>query len=428
MKPSRIALATLVLYLALSAAYVGYQGWHKIAYGWFGDSDLTVFYDAANVSTSAQRGLLYRDDPYLRVYDGVHLRHPAFGSFFNPPAAAFAYWPLTRLGFLTAQAVVLAGSIAAAVALSLLPLLWGGDRRYVFLTFASLASCWALYMGLWMGQPAVMYALIGGIGLYLLERYGGARAGAWLSLLALKPTLLAGPLLLAAWRRKWTAAVVAAGVGAALVLLPFLAIGASAFGDYRVLTAKLTQNAFHYEDGVTVGAYGLMSWNGYWAWLTGGSPPYAAIIALDAITLLLALRVVASGTLREGWLALTAATLLVTPHSLAYDWVLLVPGLVAVACERPSKAFLALVLALHVALNLSIYQQGFAWYYRSTVHHVPGGYVAVPMLALMLAYLTLRPAIDAAVDRALALARQAGRKRQASGSLRQGPATGDVAR
>ncbi|HEY7269744.1 MAG TPA: hypothetical protein VH951_07945, partial [Dehalococcoidia bacterium] len=65
-------------------------------------------------------------------------------------------------------------------------------------------------------------------------------------------------------------------------------------------------------------------------------------------------------------------------------------------------------------------------YYRSTVHHVPGGYLAVPILALMLGYLCLRPAIDAAVESGWArLLDEFSRRGPAEQPARQ-PATGDA--
>ena len=123
--------------------------------------------------------------------------------------------------------------------------------------------------------------------------------------------------------------------------------------------------------------------------MRGHSP---IVLPLDALSIALALKALASGSLREGWLAVTAATALVSPHILAYDWLVLLPALVAVLSQKPSPALIGLGLLVHLGVNLSIYQLPFVW--PDPPPSLPGGYWAVPPLFLTLVYLAFRSAVD----------------------------------
>lgn len=169
--------------------------------------------------------------------------------------------------------------------------------------------------------------------------------------------------------------------------------------DFREQTSRLTADSFRFLDtSASAGAWGLLNWNGYIASLTLAAPPVALVVLLDAITVALTLRAWSKGTLREGWLAGTAMMVLILPHLLAYDWLVLFAPAMAVVAERRTASLIALLALVHLGVSLSIHVAPFllTGYDEGNIMKIGrlGGYWAVPALFLLLVYLAFRNEIE----------------------------------
>ena len=362
-----------------------------------GSGDFRVWYRTAQIIGSPERSEIY-----ARHEDGESITT----GFFNPPSMAFLLWPLTQFDYRDGRTLFLVLSLAATV--GLLVACWRLGLRGVpfLLAILALASFWPLYVSLEYSHPTPLYALLIAVALLEVEAKATGSAGGFVGLIALKPSLFAGPFGYLLWKRQWNALFTAIAVAAFLFLAPFLLLGWHAFGDFREMSSALTADSFRFlsNERVSIGAWGVLNWNGYVASLTLAAPPLVLIILLDAVTIALTLRVWAKGTLREGWLAGTAMMVLVLPHLLVYDWLILFVPAMAVFAERRTPLLLALLVFVHFGVNISAHAlpfmtRGFGGDEIFAIRDY-GGYWAVPALFLLLVYLAFRNEIDARLYRA----------------------------
>src|SRR5439155_3839052 len=99
---------------------------------------------------------------------------------------------------------------------------------------------------------------------------------------------------------------------------------------------------------------------------------------------------------RTSWLASTLATLLAMPHMLWYDWVLLLPAAFALVLGRPSRTLIALLVLLHLSVNLSTLELENSSLLSFAV------FVATPAAMALLVYLAFQERIELLLSRWLA--------------------------
>ena len=116
------------------------------------------------------------------------------------------------------------------------------DTRSADTVFVVVSTAFPVYFNLVAGQLGFLWLLV-----YLLfitdlmrER---PRAGIWVGILILKPTLFVLPAALLFWRRDWQALARAGIVSGALAALSFVLVGWKATQDYFILLRAMGTNA-----------------------------------------------------------------------------------------------------------------------------------------------------------------------------------------
>ena len=395
-KPWLIAVCLAGFFVA-SFGFMAIHHLEHTVYVWDnGATDFLVWYRAAVAIGSPDRTGLYA----IELPDGERFTT----GFFNPPSMAFLLWPMTKLDIRPAREALLGLSLLAVGGLLLV--CWRAGLRGVqfLLACLAMASFWPLYVALQYSHPTPIYALLAAVALIELEAGATASAGGFMGLLALKPSLFAAPWGYLLFKRRWVSFLTSGAIALLLFFGPFLLLGTEALSDYREQSSRLTADAFKYFDNTTsIGAWGVLNWNGYVASLILGPPPVIVVAALSIVTIALTLRVWAKGTLREGWLASMAMTMLILPHLLVYDWLLLFVPAMAVLAERRTPLYAGLLVLLHLAINLSAHVAPFLMpgFTRDDYDNIRslGGYWAVPALFLLLVYLAFRNEIEARLER-----------------------------
>jgi alpha-1,2-mannosyltransferase len=276
-----------------------------------------LLYDMDRIAAYAQR----RISPRLEYHPD---RNP-YG-----PQVALAFEPLARLPFLTSLGVFsLASLVVYAIAVWLL---WrhvpglAGHGRYVALVAAASP---ALLVTLRFGQISTMTLLAATIAAAALAREHRVLTGLGLGFLAYKPQLLvvALPMLLVA--RDWRVlSGLALGAGTQL-MLAWAGVGTYTMQQYLMTLADITIRPdvvmLHPENSHSLrGALRLLAVPPMLA--TGG---VAALVLACAPALARAWRDAESPILRVSLLVLL--TLLLTPHLLTYDLLLLAVPIMALA-------------------------------------------------------------------------------------------------
>ena len=350
-----------------------------------------MWYRTALIIGSDERSEIYAND----TDEGL-----VTTGFFNPPSMAFLLWPLAQLEYRDARTAFLLLSLVGTA--GLLAVCWQlGVRGLTFLLATlALATFWPLYIALGYSHPTPIYALLIAVALLELESKAVGSAGGFVGLIALKPSLFAAPFGYLLWKRQWEPLITASAIAAVLFFAPFLLLGLGAFQDFREMTSALTTDAFEWLDTeVSVGAWGVLNWNGFVASLTLAAPPVVLIVLLDLVTVALTLRVWSKGTLRESWLAGVAAMVLILPHLVVYDWLVLFVPAMAVVAERRTPVLIALLVLVHFTTNFSVYvlPYFYASFGEDEIRGIRdlGGYWAIPALFLLLVYLAFRDKIEA---------------------------------
>jgi hypothetical protein len=354
----------------------------------FPGNDFIAFYAAGEVATSEGRAGLYDTGAAAA---GRPSDRRAVGNYFNPPGLALLFWPLTLLPLYTAKSVLTALSVAAAIGLVLVSKLWARTRADLWAAALATASSWPLWTALHLGQPSALFALAAALSVAALLQARPGLAGWTASLLVLKPSVAAAHMafLFTAGDRRTLWPMVA---GALLFgLLPFALLGGGALGDYVRLLSRSGADAFRLVGETTAGAGLMFNWNGFIARLLIRDPDRTAALALDALTLALALKVWAQGRVLESWLAAALATNLAVPHLVYYDTLLLLAPSFAVGMTRRDPVTIGALVLMHFAVNASMYQ---VYWGGWSIGHRDGGMfiAATPAMFLLLCLLAFEGA------------------------------------
>lgn len=331
----RTALAVAAVSIALLAVYA--WQWAALSPAQVGSSDFTAMYVGGSLLRAGHGGAIY--DLGLQASLQAHLLAPLVRGdlpFVNPPAAAAALAPLTVLPLAAAfrvwQAVQLA-ALVAAVALAAGAARWPASLRRsavpAAVGLAALAGVGTLSLGL-LGQWDGVSALGVGGAYALWRRDAPVAAGAALAAgtLLAKPHLAVGlAVFVVCWRdrRVLTGAGAAA---AALVAVSLVAVGPAGVGAFL---GAVEHDAGLWPLASMLGFTGLFG-----SWLGGGALTQAlagaASVAAVAVCAVLGRRVARErGALEPALAAAAVLSLLVAPHMLGQDLVLLAPLFVALA-------------------------------------------------------------------------------------------------
>ncbi|HEY7268532.1 MAG TPA: glycosyltransferase family 87 protein [Dehalococcoidia bacterium] len=285
--------------------------------------------------------IFYPGDPAFDQTQDNYLRARllARGNYYNPPILAILEAPLTSMSFASAFWTYSAVSVGA-FALFLL-LFWRAGRGIpeLPLVILGMAAFRPVHEAIIMGHQSLFFVLAMGAGFLALRAKQNFLAGLCLSLLAIKPQWAILPGLFLLVRGEWRAGFAMALGALALFGLPFIATGKSSFLNY-----------FHFlrdqSSSDLVNAPHMFSWNGFLSKLQPNNPFTAPIpdvnkdilYGLEAVTLLVVLFIWMGRDLYLGVAATVIGMLLVSTHSVWYDWAFLVVA-AAFIILRPMPAF-----------------------------------------------------------------------------------------
>ncbi|GBE24565.1 hypothetical protein BMS3Bbin02_00840 [bacterium BMS3Bbin02] len=325
--------------------------------------DYSTFHAGATMLRYGDPRELYDVDAMTELLREVR-RGPAGlqPTFVNPPAFALVLAPLASLRYEVGLVVwTVLGVAAFGFGLRAI----GAQRPGVLLvgTILSVAG----FLGVSLGQGQFFWgAVYAGI-LSQLSAGKQVRAGILASILVLKPQLLVPFVLwwLVDWRRNRVALGTSVLGAAVLSIIPAILYPGSYTGYGALLQAA---NDTFPLDSIPMG----VTFRDTVDALTGGSTVVSGSIVFVGVGLFGAILI---GGVRARWdsdlmfIVATTMGLLVLPHVLAYDWVLLVPAGVLLAQKIPPRSVLipaALVAVLYSLLFQVVFGVGsFARFGRS---------------------------------------------------------------
>ena len=265
--------------------------------------------------------------------------------FVSPPSAAILYLPYALFSYSTAAAlrgVALVAMLTASVLLArrLLP---DDDRDYWVLAVAFLASP-PVFEVLITGQDSIGVLLTVVAAIRLLLRGRDTAAGAVLAFGVFKPHMFVLAPVALLVQRRWKAAAICAGLSVAAVAATLPVVGLAA---WRAWLAVLSSPKF--ESSVQGGQAWLMQ--SVSSMLTElGAPHWVAYPILLAGTVLVAARLWGETDTLRVWAVVLLGTVVLSPHVLTYDLVVLLPVMVylhrAVNVRTVRLSAVALVLVL----------------------------------------------------------------------------------
>jgi hypothetical protein len=340
--------------------------------------DFAVFYTGAALAEGGEWHSLYDVAEFQREYDRVTaLDSPVGGPVFRyPPPTALVLVPLARVSLKTALVVWTALTVAGClIALR--------AARVGLPVAAAMMLTVPGFLTIALGQNTLVTLLVVCAALVLLDRGRLVAAGVVLGLLVLKPQLLIGVVVwLAAAprrsRRELAGVVVGAG-GIVAASLPFTLDG---WREYLGALSSLSQPPN------TVGRP-YFSGLDFLRFLFGdGRLAVVAWVVLVCVVIWVLVRTVRSSVQNPavGLAVAVLGSLLLSPHLVSYDWLLLVvPGVVLwrrFSSVRPVLVLSAGVLSVAALITPSIVSamiEDFGWAFSP----------AFPLL-LVLAVLVLR--------------------------------------
>jgi hypothetical protein len=318
---------------------------------WNGDGD--------EVYPQKYEYIFYPGDPTFGMTQDDYLRARllARGNYYNPPILAILQSPLASMPF--DSAFWLYSAVSAGAFAVFLVLFWRAGRGIPELPMVvlGLVAFRPVHEALIMGHQSLFFVLAMGAGLLALRAKQNILAGLCLSLLAIKPQWAVLPGLFLLVRGEWRAGF-AMGAGAlALFGLPFLATGKSSFLNYIHFLQDQSGTDL-------VNAPHMFSWNGFLSKLQPNDPFTAPIpdvnkdvvYALIALTALIVLIIWLGRDIYFGVAATIIGMLLISTHSVWYDWAFLSVAAVFMVL-RPAPSYVrAQVWILLLALFVSAAQ------------------------------------------------------------------------
>lgn len=358
-EPRRPGISTPV-FLALAAYLIvvmciwGNLGLSRLLAEWHWLNDLHFFRDAARLLYGGQQAILYDPEARANRLFDIGVSHETFP---YPATMALLFLPIQSLGLETGRYIFLALSLAASLGSVLVAYRWSGDWRLAVLMALAMASSFTFYETLRFSQLAPFIGLCSVLALVNLARGKHNNAGIYVGLLALKPSVALAPMLVLMLLPRWRSALVAALVGLTVgLLIPLLIVGPEGQLDYLRLVERYGDVAYHLDGKFTAGAAWMLNWHGLVGRLLGEDPPKLPVILLGLVTVMLVVRVWLRRELFSSWLAGALGTLLLVPHAVFYDWVMLYSIAPVVAYALRSRTLVMLLLLLHLSVSLDSHE------------------------------------------------------------------------
>lgn len=339
--------------LLIATVVCGYVGIARMFSHWDWLNDLHFFYEAAELVTNGNRDILY--DPAARLEAGYGWSE-SNQVFPYPVLVAYLFWPLTLTDLITARYIFMGVAIAAVVVLALVGYFWSRDLRFAVLMLLLPPSSFTFYETLRFNQLSPIIALMLAGAMLSAMSPKSILGGVLNGLLVLKPSIALAPLGLLTLRRGYLQIAIAAAVGAMIMfVIPLATVGFDGLQAYFELLDRYRDEGFKLDGEFTAGAGWMLGWQSIVGRLAEDDPSAAIVLPLCAGTLLLAGWVWLRGRWLESWLAVTLATLLVVPHVVWYDWLILLGVAPFVAYRNRSALLCALLLALHLSISFDSY-------------------------------------------------------------------------
>ena len=265
----------------------------------------------------------YPDDPIFDRIDDDYARARilARGNYYNPPALAYLQSPLTQLSFRHAFWTFVGLSLAAYA--GFLFLAWRAGRGVPELPFlfVGMLAFKPVHEAIMMGHTTPFFVLFLTAGFLALRSRRPELAGLLFSVLALKPQWAILPALFLLARKEWRALIIMGVLSSLIFFVPFLITGSETFKNYYYFLRNAAQ--IDLKD-----APHMFSWNGFLYKLEGYQPADPGgdptlIYGLIGLTALFMLVVWWSRDFCLSVAATVIAMLLVSTHSVWYDWALL---------------------------------------------------------------------------------------------------------
>ncbi len=327
--------------------------------------DFNFFYAAADMTWHGAASDLYPEPGEVTLHpnDPLFLSTPsdyakarllARGNFYNPPGFAYLYAPLAGLHFRAAYWTF--SFLSGSALLAFLFLSWRAGRGIPELPLLGLGivSFKPVHEAIIMGHPALFICLILGGGYLALRAEKRILAGLIFSLLVLKPQWAVLPALFLIVRGEWRSLGTMATAGAVIFFVPFLFTGFHTLSDYYHFLRMAANRDI--GDGPH-----MFSWNGFLFKLRGGPlhgvppPPREWVYALIALTLVPLAVVWAGRDYLLGVAATIIAMLLISTHSVWYDWSFLIVAALFMVLRTRGRDHAyrvqvwVLLIAIHVA-------------------------------------------------------------------------------
>jgi hypothetical protein len=298
--------------------------------------DFGYFYAGAYMTYHGQMADLYPEqgewtyyppDPiFLEPHTELELaRLLARGNYYNPPALSIIQAPLVALGFKYAFWTFTAFALAALAGFLFILLRAGKGIPEVPLLALGILAFSPMHEAVILGHTTLFFVFVLTAGFLLLRAERSVLAGLTLSLLALKPQWAVIPGLFLLVRGEWRAFATMAVAAAAIFFLPFLYTGFDTFKNYydflRWSATVDIRDAPH-----------MFSWNGFLSKMDGSeiqngqlvlfadAPSKTLVYSLIAMTTVPLLVVWRSRDYLLGVAAMMVAMLLISTHSVWYDW------------------------------------------------------------------------------------------------------------
>ncbi len=334
----------------------------RVDWGYFyAGADMAGHGEAFDLYPKPGELTFYPGDPIFQEYESEYMkaRLLARGNFYNPPALAYMLSPLTKLGFKDSYwllSLLGLGALGGFFAVG-----WRAGRGIPELPLLAMGvlSFKPVHEVIIMGHMTLFFLFALTAGFLLLKAEKRVLAGLMFSLLALKPQWAVLPGLFLLVRGEWKT-LITMGIGSSLIFfVPFLITGFETLRNYiefLKISAKWDMQ----------GGPHMFSWNGFLyklrgGWAYGGTPaPPELIYALIALTAVPLAIVWWGRDYMLGVAAAIVAMLLISTHSVWYDWALLsVAALFLVLrspkMERTHRVEMWVVLiALHLAATQSM--------------------------------------------------------------------------
>lgn len=325
-------LAVATIWIRLLSAAVD-SGWVTEHTGTVLGRDLGAFTGAAS---------LLADGRAVEMYDPAPFEARGFAGFVNPPFFAVAFLAIRSVGFPALWVAWTAASIAAVVgACALL-----GARRPWLVATAVLFTI-PMLVDVRLGQTAAFAALAVAVIYRLLAADRPRLAGIVAASLAYKPQYLVG---FAVWwlvdRRRRPALAACTVVVAAVIAASAITMT----GAWEAFFDRLASLTGQYAEAPVIQ---FTAWHTVSALLPWLGDAAVTIVWLVAALLVLILQAAfvrrAGGSLEAMVAAAVVVPLLVAPHVLVYDWVLLVVPLVLLGRAFPGRRETWLAMAAVLA-------------------------------------------------------------------------------